>query len=271
MSGGVQQIGSDTAGRGAEPWLDADSIRARVTELGPWFHDLDLRGVRTAPDHPLGTFLQDLWATIEPAFPADMTDSTVLDIGCNAGFYTFQLAARGARVTGIDHDPFYLSQASYAAEVLGHDVELLRLEAYDVPSLGRTFDYVLFMGVLYHLRYPLLALDRIRPVVGRRMVLQTLVRGERERIAPEADYPFEEEAALADPRFPALRFIEHHYAGDPTNWWIANESAVAAMARSAGFAIERQAGPGVYICAPAGLPPESAITLRTETYGDPDA
>jgi tRNA (mo5U34)-methyltransferase len=226
----------------------AADIENRVRELAPWFHDLDLHGVRTAPDHPLGSFLQDLWSTVEPAFPADMTGATVLDIGCNAGFYTFELADRGARVTGIDHNPHYLRQARYAAEVLGHDVELLEMEAYDVIDLGRRFDYVLFMGVLYHLRYPLLALDRIREVVGRRLVFQTLVRGATETMEGEADYPFDEEAVFDDPRFPRLHFIEHRYAGDPTNWWIANDSAAAALLRAAGFRIQEHASAGVFFC-----------------------
>ena len=228
-----------------------EEIQREVESLGPWFHDLDLHGVRTAPDHPLGNFLRDLWATVEPAFPKDLTGKTVLDIGCNAGFYTFQLASRGARVTGVDHDPHYLRQARFAAEVLGHDVELLEMEAYDVPELGRRFDYIVFMGVLYHLRYPLLGLDRVRQVVGRRMVFQTLVRGELEPMQTAEDYAFEEESIFSDPRFPRLHFIEHRYAGDPTNWWVANESAVAAMVRAADFEIEEHAGPGVYFCAPA--------------------
>ncbi|MFW6331332.1 MAG: hypothetical protein ACOC3J_06370, partial [Gemmatimonadota bacterium] len=64
-------------------------VAERVRRLGPWFHDLDLNGVRTAPDHPLGDFLRDLWRMVSPAFPADMRGKTVLDIGCNAGFYSF--------------------------------------------------------------------------------------------------------------------------------------------------------------------------------------
>lgn len=225
-------------------------VQEQVRRLGPWFHDLDLHGVRTAPDHPLGGFLNDLWATVESAFPADMSGQTVLDIGCNAGFYTFKLAARGARVTGIDHDPHYLKQARYASDVLGHEVELLEMDAYDVLNLGRRFDYVIFMGVLYHLRYPLLGLDRVREVVGERMVFQTMVRGSLEPFEPDEDYPFEEEAIFNDPRFPRLYFLEHRYAGDPTNWWVANESGTSALLRAAGFVIERHAGPGVYFCRP---------------------
>ena len=227
------------------------TIRRRVRELGPWFHDLDLGGVRTAPDHPLGNFLQELWSTVEGAFPSDMRGKTVLDIGCNAGFYSFRMAERGATVTGVDHSETYLEQARFAAAILGHDVEFRRLEAYDVGELGRSFDYVIFMGVLYHLRYPLLALDRVVPLVRERIVVQCLVRGPRwEGGVIAGDYPITEDRLFEQPGFPAMYFVEHRYAGDPTNWWIANEAGLAAMLRSSGLRIEEHAGPGVYFCRP---------------------
>lgn len=227
------------------------TIRRRVEELGPWFHDLELGGVRTAPDHPLGDFLYELWATVESAFPADLSGRTVLDVGCNAGFYSFRLAERGAEVTGVDHNGRYLEQARFAAEVLGHDVEFVELEAYDVGQLGRAFDYVVFMGVLYHLRHPLLALDRLAPLVRERMVFQSLVRGPEWRGGPaNENYPITETELFEEPGFPGMYFIEHEYAEDPTNWWIPNEAGLAAMLRSAGFRIEEHPGPGVYFCRP---------------------
>jgi tRNA (mo5U34)-methyltransferase len=223
-------------------------LRERIDALGPWFHDLELDGERTAPDHPLGSFLEDLWSVIEPAFPRDLSGCTVLDIGCNAGFYSLRLAERGARVTGIDHDPRYLAQARLAADVRGVDIRFLRLDVYDVERLGRQFDYVLFMGVLYHLRHPLLALERVASMFRRTLVFQTLVRGSSEPFQPARDYPFEEQSAFADPRFPALYFIESSFAGDQTNWWIPNDSAAAAMLRSVGLRIDGHPAAGIYLC-----------------------
>lgn len=225
-------------------------LEERIRELGPWFHDLELHGVRTAPDHPLGDFLQDLWTQVEPAFPADMTGKTVLDIGCNAGFYSLKLHARGARVTGIEHDPRYLAQARYAAEVLGADIEYVQLDVYDVDRLERRFDYVLFMGVLYHLRYPLYALDKVARLPRERLVFQSLLRGTPGTIRIEDDYPITERAIFDDPRYPAMHFIERSYAGDPTNWWAPNQAAMEAMLRSAGLRIDRHVGAEVYYCSP---------------------
>jgi tRNA (mo5U34)-methyltransferase len=227
------------------------SLEERIRELGPWFHDLDLHGVRTAPGHPLGPFLEELWEQVEPAFPADMTGKTVLDIGCNAGFYSLRLHARGARVTWIDHDEHYLRQARFAAEVLGADIEYRVLDVYDVERLGRQFDYVLFMGVFYHLRHPLLALDRVAGLTRERMVFQTMIRGLPGAYRLEADYPITQRAIFDDPRMPAMYFIEHQYAGDPTNWWIPNDSGMEAMLRSAGLRIEAHPAREVYFCSPA--------------------
>src|SRR3569623_968371 len=131
--------------------LTRDEIEAKVEELGPWFHNLDLDGVSTAPTHFLGDYPAVKWKRFSSAIPADLTGRTVLDIGCNAGFYSIELKRRGAaRVLGIDFDEAYLAQARFAAEVADCDIEFQRLSVYDVGALRETFDVVLFMGVLYH-------------------------------------------------------------------------------------------------------------------------
>ena len=227
------------------------SLDEQVRALGPWFHDLELHGIHTAPDHPLGDFLRDLWGQVESAFPEDMTGLTVLDIGCNAGFYSLRLHGRGATVTGVDHDPHYLAQARFAAEQLGADIEYRQLDAYEVDQLGRQFDYVLFMGVLYHLRYPLFALDKVARLPRRKLVFQSMLRGSRGAYPVAADYPITETEMFDDPRFPAMYFLEHRYAGDPTNWWVPNEACTEAMLRSAGLVIDAHPSREVYFCSPA--------------------
>src|SRR4051794_1992030 len=125
-----------------------------VAALGPWFHNLHLPdGVQTAPDHPLGDFPRFKWRQLENALPQDLAGVRALDVGCNAGFYSFELARRGAAVLGIDHDPHYLRQAHWARERFGltDRVELRQLGVYDLARLEEQFDLVLFLGVLYHL------------------------------------------------------------------------------------------------------------------------
>src|ERR671939_1694533 len=156
-----------------------DEIEQRIAELAPWFHNLDLNGVKTAPDHFLGDYPAVKWRRFAHAIPADLSGKSVLDIGCNAGFYSLEMKRRGAeRVVGIDFDEQYLAQARFAAEVAGVEIEFKKLSVYDVQQLGERFDVVIFMGVLYHLRHPLLALDLIHEHVARDLLIfQSMLRG----------------------------------------------------------------------------------------------
>jgi tRNA (mo5U34)-methyltransferase len=227
-----------------------EAIRSRVQELGEWFHNLDLQGVQTAPSHFLGDYPTIKWNHFSDALPADLSGRTVLDIGCNAGFYSLEMKRRGAeRVVGIDSNETYLAQARFAAEVLGLEVEWRRLSVYEVSRLRERFDLVIFMGVLYHLRHPLLALDLLREhVVGELLLFQSMQRGIDEVASVAADYPFRETAIFEDRGFPRLHFMEHRYAGDPTNWWIPNRACVEAMLRSSGFEIVAHPETEVYLC-----------------------
>ena len=232
--------------------LGRESIQRRVDELGPWFHDLDLGGVRTAPDHFLSGYPHSKFQRFAHIVPDDLSGKSVLDIGCNAGFYSFEMKRRGAaRVLGIDHDERYLRQARFAAEVLGfEDIEFRLGEVWDVGALGERFDLVIFMGVFYHLRHPLLALDLIREhVAGDLLLFQSLTAGSEEVAQPEPDYEFFEGVkALEQDGWPAMAFIEKRLAGDPTNWWVPNSACNAAMLRSAGFAILEQPTADVFLC-----------------------
>lgn len=236
--------------------MSGQAVRRRIEELGPWFHNMELGGVSTAPDHFLGNYPYVKWRKFAHAIPADLTGKTVLDIGCNAGFYSIEMKRRGAaRVLGIDFDDAYLAQARFAAEVAETDIEFRKLSVYDVGALQERFDVVLFMGVLYHLRHPLLALDLVRDhVVGDLMVVQSMQRGSNDLAAVDQDYHFWHEKLFDEPGFPKLHFIEHRYANDPTNWWIPNRACMEAMLRSAGFEIAAHPEAEVYVCRPAGAP-----------------
>ncbi len=76
------------------------------------------------------------WRAFADAVPADLTGRTVLDIGCNAGFYAVEMKRRGAaRVLGIDEDERYLDQARFVAGALGAEIEFRTLSVYDVGAL----------------------------------------------------------------------------------------------------------------------------------------
>jgi tRNA (mo5U34)-methyltransferase len=241
------------------------AIEARVRELAPWFQNVDLHGVPTAPAHALGDYPALKWRRVSPHLPTDLSGRTVLDIGCNAGFYSVEMKKRGAaRVLGLDVDPIYLEQARFVAATLEVEIELRQMNVYEVASLRERFDVVLFMGVLYHLRHPLLALDLIHEHVARDLlVCQSLLRGSDAPLAVPPDHPFSETAVFDDPRFPHLSFIEDRYSGDPTNWWIPNRACLLAMLRSAGFTATETSEPDVFLGTWRELPPGDRAGIPT--------
>jgi tRNA (mo5U34)-methyltransferase len=227
-----------------------------VADLGPWFHNLHLPdGVQTCPEHWAGDFPRCKWLEFEGHLPGDLTGWRVLDIGCNAGFYSFELGKRGAEVLGIDIDPHYLAQARWAAERFGlSNVRFARRQLYELDITER-FDLILFMGVFYHLRYPLLALDLLARLRPRLMVFQTLTQGSTEVCAQAPqDCDFATRDRLARRDWPHLAFIETTFCGDPTNWWVPNHAAVLGMLRSAGFDVIAQPGDETWVCTSAEKP-----------------
>jgi tRNA (mo5U34)-methyltransferase len=154
---------------------------------------------------------------------------TVLDVGAWDGFFSFECERRGAaRVVATDwyswHGPGWGSKAAFllAREVLGSRVEDIDLDVMDLsPTRVGEFDLVLFLGVLYHLRNPFLALEKVASVTRSSLIVETVVD-------------------LLGMKRPAMAF----YAGtelnrDPTNWWGPNPAAVVAMLEAVGFSEAR--------------------------------
>jgi tRNA (mo5U34)-methyltransferase len=229
---------------------DSEALQQRIDQLAPWFHNLRLNGLQTAPQHFLGDYPAVKFASFRDIIPPDLSGMTVLDIGCNAGFYSMEMKRRGAdRVLGIDTDERYLKQARFAAELTGIEVDFRRLAVWDIAQLGERFDLVIFMGVLYHLRHPLLALDLIHEHVAKDLLLfQSMQRGSREIAEVAEDYDITAPTPFNEPGYPKMHFIEHRYSHDHTNWWVPNRACTEAMLRSAGFSIEAQPEDEVYLC-----------------------
>jgi len=244
----------------------ADSLgRSEIDDLGPWFHNLHLPdGSQTAAGHPLGDFPMVKWRQIVPFIPADLSGWRVLDIGCNAGFYSFELARRGADVTAIDIDPHYLRQARWAADEYGlqRKVRFQQASLYTFAGSGEQFDLVWFLGVLYHLRHPLLALDILREMTGRQMVLQTMTMPGVAAMQTPESIRLDERALLTRGDWPRMAFIENSLEEDPTNWWAPNHACVEAMIRAAGFVVTARPGHEIYLCEPNLQEPPVSRALR---------
>jgi tRNA (mo5U34)-methyltransferase len=247
----------------------AGSMAEHVERLAPWFHNLHLPdGTQTAPDHFLGDFPRVKWLRLQARVPADLDGWTVLDIGCNAGFYSLELARRGARVTAVDHDPHYLRQARWAADLFGL-ADRIAFEERDVYSLAhdsRKYDLVLFMGVFYHLRYPVLGLDIVARKIGRLLIFQTMTCPGETRLTTPDDLSLDDREQMNQRGWPKMAFIEHRLENDPTNWWAPNDACVRALLRSSGLRILSRPDHEVYFCEPDDAASEPYHSLCETEY-----
>ena len=240
-----------------------------IRRLEPWFHNLHLPdGSQTCPHHPLGDFPSFKWRKLAPHLPADLSRVSVLDIGCNAGFYTLELARRGAHVTAIDLNPHYLAQASWAARVWGvaDRIDFQEKQIYSLAGATERWDLVLFLGVLYHLRYPMLGLDIVSRCVRERLVLQSFsAPGDEIERAP-FDLELHDRAPLVRPGWPKLSFVEHRIAGDCTNWWAPNAACIEAMLRSSGMKVVERPADEFYIAVPDPTSESNMWTWNENEY-----
>jgi tRNA (mo5U34)-methyltransferase len=193
-------------------------LRQRVDEI-KWWHRIDLgQGIVTPGRDPTPQKLERL------KLP-DLTGKTVLDVGAWDGFFSFEAERQGARrVLATDSfcwsGPGVGTKAGFelAREVLSSNVEDREIDVLDLsPENVGVFDVVLFLGVLYHMRHPMLALEKVAGVTGELLVVETAVDMLHVRRPSMAFYPGGE------------------LKGDPTNWVGPNPAAVRGMLQSVGF------------------------------------
>ena len=204
--------------------MTKQDLQSRADALR-WFHSIDLghgvvtRGVDATQSERLARL----------RLPEDLSGRSVLDIGAWDGFFSFEAERRqAARVVATDYfawhgtgwgtgqgkAAFELARTALESRVEDIDIDVLELSQERVGS----FDVVLFLGVLYHLPNPLLALERVASVTSGLLILETVVDMVGLRRPAAAFYP------------------DRELNNDPTNWWGPNHAAVAGMLRSVGFA-----------------------------------
>jgi tRNA (mo5U34)-methyltransferase len=197
------------------------------------------------PDYPAWR-----WNVLQSLFP-EVREKSCLDVGCSSGFFSLKMKELGAReVLGIDQGEQIraIEQARFAAATTGLEVDFRPMSAYDIHTLGRQFDLVLFLGVFYHLRHPLLALESIRKVCNGTLLMQTITTPHNPGTYEPCPQPANVDtslrsSALNQPEFPSLRFVEGGLDGDTSCWFIPSVEAVLAMLRSSGFRPERMIRP----------------------------
>jgi len=234
--------------------LSKEELEEKIKELGPWRHDIELQnGIRTRSDRLPGYDAEGRWKSlISRMFPEDMTGLTVLDVGCNTGFYSIKMKKRGAkRVVAIDNAEKNIRQAAFLSEWYNVKLEIIKKDLLEyVLTTNEQFDYIIFSRVFYHLRYPNLILDRLGQMVNKKLIFLTETIGDSQALNPKDDYSIKEKDELLGPTYPKMFFIEKKYAGDETNWWVTNESANESLIRAAGLKITEHPRFGVYVCEP---------------------
>ena len=154
---------------------DADSLREDLAKLeGTWYSPIDLgHGVITRGPRIQKRFARRI-KLLE--IPEDLAGKRVLDIGAYDGFFSFEFERRGAEVLSIDvWTDLNFEKFQFARKKKNSQIKYKRLDVHDLsPETVGTFDIVFCAGVLYHLRHPLLALERIRSVTGNLLILETV-------------------------------------------------------------------------------------------------
>lgn len=203
----------------SESVMSPEDVRAEVARV-PWFHQIDLgNGIVTPGVDPSETKLQTL------GMPRNLAGMSVLDVGAWDGFFSFEAERRGAsRVVAVDSFSWngsnWGSKQGFllARRALGSRVEDMECDVLDLdPNRLGTFDLVFFLGVLYHMRHPLLALEKVASVTRGRLILETHVDMVGEHRPAVAFYPGSE------------------LGNDTTNWCGPNLPALEAMLKTVGF------------------------------------
>lgn len=200
--------------------MTPDQIRAQVSELR-WHHSIDLgHGMVTPGQDNSARKLERL------KLPESFAGQTVLDVGAWDGFFSFDAARRGAeRVLATDsyvwngsHDWGSKRGFNLARQVLDSKVEDREIDVLELaPERIGTFDVVLFLGILYHMKHPQLSLDRVASVTKKMLVLETVVD-------------------MLSCRRPAMAlYVNDELGCDHTNWCGPNPAAVVGMLKTAGF------------------------------------
>lgn len=200
-----------------------------------WYHSIEIeKGLVTPGRLPL-VVLEDYLE--EMKLPADLSGLSVLDIGACDGFYSFAAEKRGAdRVVGYEKrtDTRGITRA---VKMLNSKVEVVKGDVYDLsPGIHGTFDIVLFLGLFYHLRYPLLALDRIFSVTRQYMIMETHYLDDNFVLPGGAKVPLKEiDARLNDVSLYQFYRYDEVNPGDYSNWFSPNKKALETSLWSAGF------------------------------------
>jgi tRNA (mo5U34)-methyltransferase len=218
--------------------MTRDEIISGVKRLEPWFHCIDLGdGLATKTQSAIGEPVEHprpTWEKVRVCLPDDLSGKTVLDVGCNAGFYSLEMKRRGAaHVLGIDSQRNLIRQAEFVRDVYGLDIDYRRLSVYDLDphSIGQ-FDVTLALGLLYHCKHLVMALEKLFIVTRELLILETA-------IYPPEKTPssFTYEVGGLQPMLHPLAYVENEPEAKEAiyNWFLPGINSLRALLKNIGF------------------------------------
>jgi tRNA (mo5U34)-methyltransferase len=218
---------------------DPETIHRLIAEHGRWWHQIELAPGIITPGDDSNRMKVPILDRI--GFPADMRGLRALDIGCSDGYFTFEMERRGASVLAMDFVPATYTGFATAARILGSRADYVMDNVYNLtPEKYGQFDLVLFMGVLYHLRKPLAALDAIRSVIkpGGQLFVGTMMIDEH-LVLPDGNVTT---LAALNPTLAGIPLWQTYprdtLNGDYTNCSAPNRRALEIALQEAQFAVD---------------------------------
>jgi tRNA (mo5U34)-methyltransferase len=223
--------------------VDREDLLDGIHRLDPWFHCIELApGVLTKTesvagepaDHP-----RETWDIIKNCLPADLSGKSVLDVGCNAGFYSVEAKRRNAgRVLGVDAMRREIMQADFVRRALDLDIEFRPLSVYDlsVASVGR-FDVTLALGLIYHLKHLVLGLEKLAQVTKDTLIVETALLPEISKLNGSAERQAEYVVGGLRRPLHTIGWIENppEVSESAYNWFLPSLDGAVALLKTVGF------------------------------------
>jgi SAM-dependent methyltransferase len=168
--------------------MDQSEIQRKIASFPRWHYEFDLAGNQTP-------IYRKKWVArhrerkryfLQPTVDllgGSLKGKRVLDLGCNAGYWSLAAAEAGADfVLGVDGRQMHVDQANFVFEVKGIDKGRYQFAEgnvydFDYAKYGE-FDIVFCFGLLYHIAKPVSLIELISEVNTDVLVLDTgIVRG----------------------------------------------------------------------------------------------
>jgi tRNA (mo5U34)-methyltransferase len=209
-----------------------------VRSLHWWYQRIYLgRGIYSLETGGHPAYHEVVWDRLKSAFPDDLRGASVLDVGCNAGYFAMQMKMRAAgRVLGIDSMEHFLKQAAACRQIWNLDIDYRMMDAHQLADIREEFDVVVFAGVLYHLKNPLQVLEEVGRICRDAILVESEVMADDPRNCVYVRQGPPGNVRVTACQRGIMKFIERdELNGDGSNWWVPDAECVLAMLRTVGF------------------------------------